>query len=219
MGVPNHGAGCTSHTHPTSCRYCGDKVYYFQCSCGSKLLFDELGNPWPRHMCLAMLSDVLGKDVLAQAMTEQINRPGIPRSAPMRDVEEAARCVVERAKRDIARWSPVEGTEVSGVGILREVVERPNIAKRLGIDRDLDMSGPVVRAMIGFMGAPVVQVTVVLGDIAEGGASSVTGFVSVDEYRSAAVGVGEVVYVRAEGAVLPIGGLEWRVLDLGRIAG
>lgn len=50
-GVPSHGPQCDTRTYPTRCRYCETAVFFFQCSCGSRMLFDDLGEPWPRHDC------------------------------------------------------------------------------------------------------------------------------------------------------------------------
>ena len=34
-----------------TCRYCGASVYYYENEHGSKVFFDELGWPWPKHSC------------------------------------------------------------------------------------------------------------------------------------------------------------------------
>lgn len=57
MSVPSHGVNCRTRTFPTKCKGCGDKVYYFACSCGSKVFFDELGWPWNEHCCDFSKSD------------------------------------------------------------------------------------------------------------------------------------------------------------------
>jgi hypothetical protein len=33
------------------CRHCGSKVFYYENSHGSKVFFDHLGPPWPKHSC------------------------------------------------------------------------------------------------------------------------------------------------------------------------
>lgn len=33
------------------CPVCGDRVYYYQNAAGSRVYFDELGPPWPKHPC------------------------------------------------------------------------------------------------------------------------------------------------------------------------
>jgi len=49
MSVPTHREGCQTTTWKTICLDCRKPVYYFSCSCGSKVFFDSLGDPWPLH--------------------------------------------------------------------------------------------------------------------------------------------------------------------------
>ncbi len=52
MPVPTHGPRCrTRFCHPSRCNECKQEVFYWACTCGSNLLFDQLGEPWPRHKC------------------------------------------------------------------------------------------------------------------------------------------------------------------------
>src|SRR5688572_29340722 len=52
MPVTTHGPRCrTRFCRPSRCGDCGAGVYYWSCTCGSKVLFDELGDPWPIHQC------------------------------------------------------------------------------------------------------------------------------------------------------------------------
>lgn len=55
MAVPTHHASCTTRAWPATCPDCTARVFYFSCSCGSKVFFDALGHPWPQHQdrCLA----------------------------------------------------------------------------------------------------------------------------------------------------------------------
>lgn len=46
-----HGRWCNSRTYPTRCQYCGKQVFFFMCDCGSRVVFDALGQPWPIHHC------------------------------------------------------------------------------------------------------------------------------------------------------------------------
>lgn len=49
MPVPTHRDDCKTKTFSTSCPDCGNKVYYFSCSCGSKVFFDLPYPPWNPH--------------------------------------------------------------------------------------------------------------------------------------------------------------------------
>lgn len=37
--------------YPRDCPDCRAEVYYWSCTCGSHVLFDQLGEPWPKHEC------------------------------------------------------------------------------------------------------------------------------------------------------------------------
>lgn len=50
----NHYSDFRSFTVPNvKCKTCGQLVYYYEHPSGSKVLFDELGPPWPLHPCFA----------------------------------------------------------------------------------------------------------------------------------------------------------------------
>ncbi len=52
MSPPTHGPHCrTIFCYPRACPDCRQEVYYWSCTCGSHVLFDELGEPWPKHEC------------------------------------------------------------------------------------------------------------------------------------------------------------------------
>ena len=51
MPVPTHGPFCQTLVYPTSCWYCQQDIHVLQCTCGSAVLFDALGSPWPKHEC------------------------------------------------------------------------------------------------------------------------------------------------------------------------
>ena len=51
MSVPTHGPDCSTRTFQSKCKYCGDVIFFFSCTCGSRLIFNELGYPWPLHSC------------------------------------------------------------------------------------------------------------------------------------------------------------------------
>lgn len=51
MSVPTHYSSCTSWTFPVNCWDCGERIFIFQCTCGSTVRFDRLGGAWPQHDC------------------------------------------------------------------------------------------------------------------------------------------------------------------------
>ena len=52
MGAPTHKPGCeTLFFRPARCQTCNQIVYFWGCSCGSRVLFDSTDKPWPKHRC------------------------------------------------------------------------------------------------------------------------------------------------------------------------
>lgn len=52
MPVPTHGPSCrTAFCYPSRCKDCWAEIFYWACTCGSTLLLDRLGDPWPVHKC------------------------------------------------------------------------------------------------------------------------------------------------------------------------
>ena len=55
MPAPTHGPHCrTVACYQSTCKECRQEVYYWSCNCGSQVLFDRLGEPWPLHVCARM---------------------------------------------------------------------------------------------------------------------------------------------------------------------
>ncbi len=44
MSVPTHGPDCKTKTYPMKCRVCNAEVFHYACSCGTSILFDDLGS-------------------------------------------------------------------------------------------------------------------------------------------------------------------------------
>ena len=52
----NRYKGYQRKTYPTHCRYCGKHVYYYENEYGSRVFFEKLGYPWPKHRCREYLN-------------------------------------------------------------------------------------------------------------------------------------------------------------------
>ena len=46
-----HGWWCNAVARPIKCAFCGNQIFLFVCDHGSKVLFERLGPPWPKHNC------------------------------------------------------------------------------------------------------------------------------------------------------------------------
>lgn len=53
MPIPGHGPFCKTRSYPTRCKYCGQNIFFVSCTCGSTMLFDHPGWPWPKHWCVS----------------------------------------------------------------------------------------------------------------------------------------------------------------------
>lgn len=86
MSVPTHEAGCETRLWQTSCPDCGDVVYFFSCSCGSKVFFDLNQPPWNPHgdRCIPYLISQLrhvehySPEVIWEMIRERANASGQP---------------------------------------------------------------------------------------------------------------------------------------------
>lgn len=66
-----------SSTRPNyQCKCCGTKVYFFQSSTGGKVLFDFLGQPWPKHGCLG-ITYLRKKEQLKISPSDWLNVSGL----------------------------------------------------------------------------------------------------------------------------------------------
>jgi len=66
-----------SSTQPNYvCKCCGARVYFFQSSSGGKVLFDYLGQPWPKHDCLG-ITYFRKKEKLKISPNEWLNISGL----------------------------------------------------------------------------------------------------------------------------------------------
>ena len=64
-------------TPNATCPVCGDRVFYYQNENGSRVFFDELGPPWPKHPC----TDT--RFVPAPIAGDQSGQPSVIRSQPV----------------------------------------------------------------------------------------------------------------------------------------
>ena len=151
MSVPRHRVDCLTRTFPTKCSKCGDDVFFFSCTCGSRVFFDELGWPWPEHDCRFSRSDrrwakgrprtkLSGGGVRVE-ISEGVTatRPGERHPRPW-NIDPA---VVMAARRDARsrEQKPIEsvppGAEwtVEIIGVVREVDTLVDVYRRLKLPR------------------------------------------------------------------------------------
>ena len=126
MSVPNHGSFCQSTTYPVKCWDCGARIYIFQCTCGSIVLFDRLGSSWPIHDCGGEKLPT-GWDAI-----RKLESMGIP--IDQRVMEYAFGKKSKRpnnAPPPIIRIDPVHGEILNILAIMREFNDTTKIVKTL----------------------------------------------------------------------------------------
>ena len=139
--IPTHGAWCQTITFAIQCRGCQANIFLFKCNCGSLVLFDELGPPWPVHDCdNAQWAKNLPKTVLGNGSISVPWKNGITFIRPALDfaVEPA---IVERARRRARKEQrdPIRKIEApaSGskqvIGVLREITSEADPLKAFGL--------------------------------------------------------------------------------------
>jgi hypothetical protein len=130
------------------------------CNCGSKVFFDSLGDPWPRHDCHTSWARALPRTTSARGTTVQLSpHVSITRPSATFRAESVDRSVArgERRKREaIAAINPVGGSVKEVVGVLRE------LTRSLGVIRALKLEDTsMTHALLGPLGGqPMGRITI-----------------------------------------------------------
>ena len=177
---PTHGWWCNARTFPTRCRYCGAKVFYFSCDCGSKVFFDSLGYPWPVHECGVRIFE-----------------------RPLIIEEEYARRIEEKQERRRRGWvppirarGPQSGEIVEEFGVIREIVQKVDVFGKFDILPD----SPLGAALLGdLINGDWMQATIHVDDLGGEEILSYTVLIKTEIWEEAAFQRGSLVYFVAEG--------------------
>ena len=133
-----HGPWCGAKTWPTKCPSCSDRVFFFQCDCGSRVFFDELGEPWPLHDCYTSWTrDLKRRRGRAGSVTVELS-PDITVYRPPEGSISAE--VVSKARRrqehpdPIVAVSPSASDKVIAVtGVVREIYKQVDVFTSLNL--------------------------------------------------------------------------------------
>ena len=49
--MSSHGPWCRDRSFWTTCKYCKAQVFFYSCTHGSAVFFDDIGGYWPVHRC------------------------------------------------------------------------------------------------------------------------------------------------------------------------
>jgi hypothetical protein len=150
MPVPTHREDCQTTLWRTRCPDCGDIVYFFSCTCGSKVFFDLNRPPWNPHedRCIPYLIRYL-RDV--QGFSSTHIRRLIEEYATLHNISippEIHRQIIAQENRDTGKIVIIEVLPYENrcfvVGQLISVNLRVNFFKRLNY-RD----NAIGRALLG----------------------------------------------------------------------
>jgi hypothetical protein len=121
VSVPTHRASCQTWAYRTKCWHCGKTICVVQCTCGSAVLFESLGWPWPEHCCRGIggsgLSGWLAVDVL-RANGVAIERTVMRKVFPPAEIKKPCEAPpVENMKA----VQPTAGEQVTLLAVVRDL--------------------------------------------------------------------------------------------------
>ena len=193
MPVPRHGPFCRSWTYPTSCWHCHQDIFVLQCSCGSAVLFDSLGWPWPEHNCTVKHGGWTSVGALPELVDEVKGEPSDLADEP-----------TSPNKHDTRRIDSEHGESRSLLAVVRELHPRTNRIK------DIEDKSEIGRQIIGLEpGVRYWQITFVNTEISP--SESFTALVREDFAK----GLNLHVMVRVEMSACAVGDWAgWRATDI-----
>lgn len=153
----SHGWWCNARTIPMRCKYCKDRVFYFTCDHGSKVLFDSLGWPWPEHHCPGYLASIYGVETIELALAARMMEPGYTtRGARVaREYAEQVRQQSERdrqARRQVIDMEPPRNSSVEDIGQIEDISDVVNVFKQFGVEPENSLGvallGPLAKGNI-----------------------------------------------------------------------
>lgn len=133
FGEGPHGWGCHTQTIPMRCRDCHERIFFFRCNHGSRVIFDELGPPWPQHDCERRWEETRRRTVDEEGRVHVEIAPGITavELPDDFDIEDDVILLARRASAaerrspqrsgDIVRQDPTPTADDFYVGALREI--------------------------------------------------------------------------------------------------
>jgi len=212
-----HGPWCTTATFPTRCWECRAAVFFYSCSHGSRVLFDELGWPWPLHDCDGSWSRKLHREVDEQGRTRVDVADGVivvrePRREP--PTPEMSRDEIDRIRarrRDgstpppIVRMDPPRTADELLVGVLREFTSDVDPFAKYGMPETTGAS-----ALLQQIGRqPVGRVTIHVDSPFGNEIESYTGWVPTDLLEGRGLFRGLTVEARFQSVPIPEVEIAW----------
>ena len=182
-----------SCTIPTRCRFCGAKVFYYEDEFGSKVFFDELGPPWPKHSCA---------EYEAFLLQQAVSQPTAPHPVvpPKEDTIHILQAWDRRRRQaykpPIRAVHPERGSHVFDLGIVRELIPKVDIFRKL----DLPQQSLIVLKLLGGLASKEwAQLTIHADDLRDKNIASYTMLVEKSLLNELNPAIGDLVAFEAHG--------------------
>lgn len=140
MSVPTHKSSCLTRAFSTKCRYCGEEVFFFFCTCGTKLLFESLGPPWPIHNCMSEVEDIIDEIKNAYGTVDQavLNRLRILSKDRGKEIDEGTLKRIDEylsktSKQPIKKLISPSISKVLVIGKIKAINHNINFFKKFNI--------------------------------------------------------------------------------------
>ncbi len=213
-----HGSWCNSRVWRTACRECQQQVYFFSCSCGSAVLFEKLGAPWPKHICpppITVYKRQKGADGTVTAWLTPDGSITATRPAETTLIEpgfaDLARDRDAKDERPIRKYAALSGERKSIHGIVRELRSDVDPYADLGVPRSA-----IGKALLGVLAHAkgLAKMTVHVGSLTDGSIDSFTFYIARDLLAKHKMRRGAIVDVELEAIKVPGITTRWFAHDL-----
>src|SRR5579871_2050989 len=224
-----HGWWCHPRVWPMLCRYCGQRVFFYQCDHESKVFFDDLGDPWPKHDCGGYTRSLggpppsgrRGPTVFRRIKGSDALTPLIESKTLNEDVidDEVLTTVEEHEKRagnePFRKIDAAKGQTVDEMGIVREFFPSVDLFARLRVP-----SKGLGAKWLGALGRePIAQVTVHVGGLAAQQQDSYTFYVARRLCDRLSVEKGSLVEITLVAHLIPEKANVWRCTKMKLVMG
>ena len=144
MSIPTHSLFCQTKTYPTSCRHCQQAIFVLECSCGSAVLFDQLGAPWPKHVCAGIGGGggLGGSGLSGWTAVDALRAQGAPITSDVmaKIFSDKGRSDHDtRPKTTIRKIEPERDSQISLLVVVRELHEHTKRIEDIALLSDLGL--------------------------------------------------------------------------------
>jgi len=200
-----------SRTIPTGCRYCGAKVFFHTNESGSKVVFDELGAPWPKHSCPGYENSLKSSNGPVGRFIHTETGDLVHADAYLKNIQ-SGHSTRKKWDQPIVAVHPVEGLSIYEIGVVRDIIPGVDIYKRF----DLKKETRFCRQLLGDIGEKKhAQVTMYADDITTGKLASYTFFILQTTWNDLRAVKDDLLHFKVEGKSVPGHTAYWMCTNIG----